>query len=62
MGSYDTTDPHAYDVRYQKFISNGLPADEQGWVDSAALVAQRGGMSIMYPQKPRLRSSKPRGF
>jgi alkylation response protein AidB-like acyl-CoA dehydrogenase len=40
MGSNDATDPHVYDVHHQKFVSDGLPADEQAWLDRAAQVSE----------------------
>jgi alkylation response protein AidB-like acyl-CoA dehydrogenase len=40
MGSLGPINPHAYDVQHQKFVSDGLPADEQAWLDRAAQVSK----------------------
>ena len=40
MASNGTIDPHTYDVHHQKFISDGLPTDEQAWLERALQVSE----------------------
>ena len=42
MGSIGpvNTYPLVYDIHHQKFISDGIPTDEEGWLDRARQVSE----------------------
>ena len=38
--THPATDPTVYDIHHQKFISDGLPASAEAWIDRARQVAE----------------------
>ncbi|KAI9840042.1 MAG: hypothetical protein M1819_000234 [Sarea resinae] len=37
--THQSTDPQVYDIHHQKFLSDGLPTDQAGWLERARRVA-----------------------
>lgn len=40
VNAYEASDPSVYDIYHQKFVSEGLPKDAEGWIQRARRVSE----------------------